>query len=245
MAHYLPLASYPQLYHPHHQPGNPSIQPHSASALASLTSYTNQFILSADEHEAKLAALYQKFGDKRDEALEKMDEKENEKDTAYLIEKTDQQTFVSFVVGVVLTGLLYTGLLIFKPSADCKKEKEEERGLVLLDLENTVEDSVLTRRTRSVTGSSLACAVLSSPFISAVMIVWLPIVLQTLVTGFMVREVELLEKSEEDDFGDDTVDIGNIADADSAQFVTSDKLKAPTMSRYDLYNSEQFHNLAF
>ena len=93
------------------------------------------------------------------------------------------------------------------------------------------------------TGSSLACAVLSSPFISAVTIVWLPIVLHTLVTGFMVREVELLEKSEEDG-GDDTVDIGNIADGDSAQFVTSEKLKAPTMSRYDLYNSEQFYNLA-
>ena len=144
----------------------------------------------------------------------------------------------------MLTGLLYTGLLIFKPSGDCKNEKEEERGLVWLDLENTVEDSVLTRRTRSVTGSSLACAVLSSPFISAVMIVWLPIVLHTLVTGFMVREVELLEKSDTGG-GDDTVDIGNIADADSAQFVTSEKLKAPAMSRYDLYNSEQFHNLAF
>ena len=134
MAHYLPLASYPQLYHPHHQPGNPSIQPHSASALASLTSYTNQFILSADEHEAKLAALYQKFGEKRDEAIEKMDDKENERDTAYLIEKTDQQTFVSFVVGVVLTGLLYTGLLIFKPSSDCKKGERGGEGFGLAGL---------------------------------------------------------------------------------------------------------------
>ena len=118
MAHYLPLSSYTQLYHPQSQPLNPSILPHSASSLASLTSYTNQFIRSADEHEEKLAALYEKFGAKHDDGLEKMDDAEAEKDTAYLIEKTDQQTFVSVMVGVVMTGLVYTGLLILKPGQD-------------------------------------------------------------------------------------------------------------------------------
>ena len=77
-------------------PSNPNIHPHSDSTLTSLTSYTNQFIQSAEEEEAELDALYQKFVAKKvDDALEKMDEKENEEDTAYLIEKTDQQSETS------------------------------------------------------------------------------------------------------------------------------------------------------
>ena len=129
MGHYLPLSSYIQQYHPQSHPHNPSIQSPSSLPLATLTSYTNQFIRSAEVHEAELAALYEKFGDKEGVgALEKMDEKENEKDTAYLIEKTDQQTFISFVVGTVLTGFLYTSLLILKPSGDCKEEKAGEGG---------------------------------------------------------------------------------------------------------------------
>ena len=241
MPSYLPLHTYTHLYHP-----QTLIQPHSSSSISTLTSYTNQFIRSAQEHEDELKALYHKFGRREDEdALEKMDEEENERDTAYLIEKTDQQTFVSFVVGVVLTGLLYTGLLIFKPPNDCnKKEKGEERDVAVEDaIEHFIEKNSLSGRTSGVTGSSLLCTILSSPFLSSVMIVWVPILLYTLFTGFMVREVELLGRS--DDGDDDTEDAGNTAQADNAQFVTSEKLKAPTVSRYDLYTREQFHNMGF
>ena len=137
MANYLPLDTYTQLYHPNHLIIN-----HPSSYIATPTSYTNQFFRSAKEHEDQLATLYQKFGDKKDgEVTEKMDDEENEKDTAYLIEKTDQQTFVSFVAGVVLTGLLYTSLLIFKPPNDCnKKEKDDERMMVV---EYPIENFIL------------------------------------------------------------------------------------------------------
>ena len=254
MVHYLPLESYTQLYHPNHLPLNPSIQPHSASSLASLTSYTNQLFKSAQEHEDQLAALYEKISEKNDkEAFEKMDDEENEKDTAYLIEKTDQQTFVSFVVGVVLTGLLYTGLLIFKPPNECnKKEKDDERMTVVENaMENFIakhffheETNYFEGRTSGVTGSSLTCTLLSSPFLTSVMIVWVPILIYTILTGFMVREVELLGRNDDTD-DEDAVDVGNIAQSDNAQFVTSEKLKTPVLSRYDLYNSQQFHNIGF
>eukprot|EP00090_Calanus_glacialis_P018151 TRINITY_DN28156_c0_g1_i1.p1 TRINITY_DN28156_c0_g1~~TRINITY_DN28156_c0_g1_i1.p1 ORF type:complete len:183 (-),score=67.86 TRINITY_DN28156_c0_g1_i1:26-553(-) len=175
-----------------------------------------------------------------------MDDSEAEKDTAYLIEKTDQQTFVSVMVGVVMTGLVYTGLLILKPGQDCKMEKEgEERDLAWLDRDYTPGDH-LTARTASLTGMSLLCAGLSSPFISSVMIVWVPIVLYTVITGFMVREVELLDRSDD---AEEDVDIGNITEEDTAQasmqFSTNEKLNAPTLSRYSLYNSEGFYNLGF
>ena len=170
-----------------------------------------------------------------------MDDAEAEKDTAYLIEKTDQQTFVSFMVGVVMTGLVYTGLLILRPGQECKMEKEgEERDLAWLDGDH------LTARTASLTGSSLLCAGLSSPFISSVLIVWVPILLYTVITGAMVREVELLDRSDEDE---EDVDIGNITQEDtdqaSMQFNTNEKLNTLPLSRYGLYNSEEFYDIGF
>ena len=96
------------------------------------------------------------------------------------------------------------------------------------------------------TGTSLLCAGLSSPFISSVLIVWVPIVLYTVITGFMVREVELLGKSDD---AEQDVDIGNIAQEDteqaSMQFSTNEKLNASPLSRYSLFNSEEFYNLGF
>ena len=46
------------------------------------------------------------------------------------------------------------------------------------------------------------------------MIVWVPIVLYTIITGFMVREVELLDRSDD---AEEDVDIGNITEEDTAQ----------------------------
>ena len=62
----------------------------------------------------------------------------------------------------------------------------------------------------------------------------------------MVREVELLDRSND---AEEDVDIGNITEEDTAQasmqFSTNEKLNAPTLSRYSLYNSEGFYDLGF
>ena len=44
------------------------------------------------------------------------------------------------------------------------------------------------------TSSSLLCSATSQPFITAIAIVWLPIILLTLLSGFMVRDVAVAEE---------------------------------------------------
>jgi hypothetical protein len=60
------------------------------------------------------------------------------------------------------------------------------------------------------------------------------IVLYTVLSGFIVREVELLGESD----SDENVDIDNIVEDDTTQailkFVTSEKLNTAPKSRYDL-----------
>ena len=107
----------------------------------------------------------------------------------------------------------------------------------------TEQRKYLGGRTCGGTVSSLACTLLSSPFLTSVFIVWVPILIYTSLTGFMIREVELLGRNDDTE---ESVDIGNIAaQVDNAQFVTSEKLKTPTVSRYDLYNGQQIYNYGF
>ena len=44
------------------------------------------------------------------------------------------------------------------------------------------------------TSSSLLCSATAQPFITAIAIVWLPIILLTLLSGFMVRDVAVAEE---------------------------------------------------
>ena len=231
----LPLNSYVELYHPARLPMNPSLSSQDSSSLLTLTDYTDQFIMSAQEHEDQLGSLYARHSGITRDALAKMDETGGERDTAFLIEKTDQQTFVSFFVGVLLTGFIYTGLLLFKPSGKCSiKKKEEEKGLVIVEklLDEEEEQSL---RTDFVKNSPI-CALFNSPLLTSLAIVWVPIVLYTAFTGFMVREVELLERAEEEE--EQPVNIRAVSSTAAGeaikQFSTNEKLKTPKLSRYDL-----------
>ena len=70
------------------------------------TSYTNQYIRSVDEYERDVQDFLQRSSPLyRDSLREKMD---GETETAFLVEKTDQQSFVTVLVGVVLTGRGWT-----------------------------------------------------------------------------------------------------------------------------------------
>jgi len=49
---------------------------------------------------------------------------QEEGETAFLIEKTDQQSFLTLMAGVIATGLIYTALLILKPTNSCSGARQ-------------------------------------------------------------------------------------------------------------------------
>ena len=101
MSYALSLQDYIRAYHPAHVPAT------------SLTSYTNQFIKSADDYEADVRNVLARLHDERHRntfhhsLVDKMDTA-LEEETAFLIEKTNQQSFVTLIAGVILTGNMIT-----------------------------------------------------------------------------------------------------------------------------------------
>ena len=78
---------------------------------SSRTSYTNQFIKSAQDYEDDLRNVYRRvIASKQNSMLtgdigHRMDVLQSgEGETAYLIEKTDQQSFITLIAGVILSG---------------------------------------------------------------------------------------------------------------------------------------------
>ena len=51
---------------------------------------------------------------------------------------------------------------------------------------------------RSVTTNSLLCAATNQPLVTALALVWLPIILITTISGFMVRDVSVAEERNTD-----------------------------------------------
>ena len=51
---------------------------------------------------------------------------------------------------------------------------------------------------RSVTTSSLLCGATTQPLVTALALVWLPIILITTISGFMVRDVSVAEERNTD-----------------------------------------------
>ena len=51
---------------------------------------------------------------------------------------------------------------------------------------------------RSVTTSSLLCGATAQPLVTALALVWLPIILITTISGFMVRDVSVAEERNTD-----------------------------------------------
>lgn len=195
MAYSLSLQDYISAYHPLRVP------------VTSQTSYTNQFIKSADEYEQDLRNLYTRLHAAEtlhsNAALQFRDKMDlmQEEETAFLIEKSNQQTFLTFMAGTILTGLLYTALLILKPTETCSKLlRTEQDGLLVKKVmevsEPKLEDINLEKKMerenseeKSVTANGLLCSAASEPFKTALAVVWIPIILFTVITGYMVRNV--------------------------------------------------------
>ena len=168
------------------------------------TSYTNQYIRSVQDYERDVQDLLQRSSPlyHRDFIREKMD---GETETAFLVEKTDQQSFVTVLVGVVLTGerletaghhsysqlagIIYTSLLLLKPSDDTCTQMSRTEEILLSSL---VSDD------RSVTTSSLLCGATNQPLITALALVWAPILLITFISGFIIRDVSVAEQRNTD-----------------------------------------------
>ena len=81
---------------------------------SSRTSYTNQFIKSAQDYEEDLRNVYRRVIASKQNSLltgghgdivHRMDVLQSgDGETAYLIEKTDQQSFITLIAGVILSG---------------------------------------------------------------------------------------------------------------------------------------------
>lgn len=76
--------------------------------MSSQTAYTSQYIKSAEDYEQELRDIYRRVSGARvhqNSLLSpKMDGFQGEEETAFLIEKTNQQSFVTLLAGTVLTG---------------------------------------------------------------------------------------------------------------------------------------------
>ena len=200
-----------------------AVRPALYPALPAHAAYTAQYIRPAGEWERVAgAALWQR----QDTAGET-----GEVDTAFLIEKTDQQTFLSLVLGVLATGLVYTSLLLFKPTSDCSR---------------TNTDTEIARLASS--ASSLSCQAASQPFLTALALVWLPILAYTALSGYMVRQVRLLDEREDAD--EESVNI-EIPDYDTEQLADAlirmqQKLRIQNNFRRQYGENNEFvYNLAF
>ena len=98
MSYSLSLQDYIRSYHPSRVP------------VSSQTAYTSQYIKSAEDYEQELRDIYRRVsGSRLQNSLlsPKMDEFPTEEETAFLIEKTNQQSFVTLLAGTILTGSYY------------------------------------------------------------------------------------------------------------------------------------------
>ena len=97
MSYALSLHDYIRAYHPTNVP------------VTSYTSYTNQFIKSAEDYETDVRNVLSRLHDtkSRNSFHHSMDDKMDTalgEETAFLIEKTNQQSFATLITGIVLTG---------------------------------------------------------------------------------------------------------------------------------------------
>ena len=95
MSYSLSLQDYIRSYHPSKVP------------VSSQTAYTSQYIKSAEDYEQELRDIYSRVsGFRRQNSVlsAKMDGFQGEEETAFLIEKTNQQSFVTLLAGTILTG---------------------------------------------------------------------------------------------------------------------------------------------
>lgn len=226
MSYALSLQDYIRAYHhPAHVP------------VTSHTSYTNQFIKSADDYEADVRNVLARLHDERHRntfhhsLVDKMDTA-LEEETAFLIEKTNQQSFVTLIAGVILTGLIYTALLIFKPTTSCSKELRIEKDISqlksLLPATEDINEIVRTVDEKSVTTNGLLCSAASQPLITSLAVVWIPIIIFTIITGYMVRNVTVGERImdmdiiDQNDTGGDTIVVN--MDAEVLQRLIQQKM---------------------
>ena len=162
----------------------------------------------------------------------------SELETAYLVEKTIQQALTLFILGTLLTGLLYTALLLASPNNYCTTRNLRSYRLIAgeisakeitqkeIEESETVEatsDIVDDRDDRSVTLDSIVrsavCGAFDSPGATAVVAAWTPLLLFSLASGGLVTQVQLLER---DDLEVALLDIGDVdyGDGENMMFLS-------------------------
>lgn len=178
-------------------------------------------------------------------ASDKMDSSlVSDMETAYLVEKSIQQALTIFILGTLMTGLLYTAMLLATPNAYCSLKSLRGHRLLTEDISDfdditkkksdeseMVEKDVVKledRDDRSATLDSfvkvLVCGALNSPGASAVVFAWTPLLLFSLATGGLITEVQLLGR---DDVEVAVLDLGDVDYADDMMFLSS--LLAPSL----------------
>ena len=82
-------------------------------------------------------------------------------------------------------GLIYTALLILKPTTTCSKQLKNEESIAALKTVETVSESLIRSddEERSVTTSGLLCTAASQPLLTSLAVVWIPIIVFTVITG--------------------------------------------------------------
>lgn len=238
MSYSLSLQDYIRSYHPSKVP------------VSSQTAYTSQYIKSAEDYEQELRDIYRRVsGFRRQNSVlsAKMDGFQGEEETAFLIEKTNQQSFVTLLAGTILTGLIYTALLILKPTDTCAKElRNDPRETATETVEMVSKSLVLdSSEEKSVTTNGLACHAASQPLLTTLAIVWIPILVFTVITGYMVRNVAVGNRV--DDQPDDEVRTNIVIDmdAETLQRLLEKQRELEILSRLDKTRLSNLRNISF
>ena len=165
----------------------------------------------------------------------------SEIETAYLVEKTIQQALTLFILGTLLTGLVYTALLLATPNNYCTSRNLRSYRLLTGEssgenitqkdikesetVEAIISDEVDDRDDRSVTLDSIlrtaVCGAFNSPGATAVVAAWTPLLLFSLASGGLVTQVQLLGREDLEvallDIGD--MDYGDV-DGENMMFLS-------------------------
>lgn len=84
---------------------------------------------------------------------------------------------------IKILGLIYTALLILKPTTTCSRELLRSEDVEIKAVEATLQRIGEVEEDRSVTTDNVLCTAASQPLLTALAVVWIPIIVFTAITG--------------------------------------------------------------
>jgi len=116
-------------------------------------------------------------------SLSERQEEKNKRvtETAFLVTRTNQQSLALVMVGIILTGVLYHGLVMTNKPSYCSS-----RDMVFPTISLSYASFSLPEPAQD-----LVCAGLSNPLSAAILIVWPPLLFHSVVAGLRVSSVAL------------------------------------------------------